>query len=552
MRIIPLFVVCLFGFVGASSACSDMTSGDGGDGGGGGPTVVACEEEADCSAKLPICDPLRGCVECQFNDDCEEGKRCEDRACVPFVACTSDFDCRSSDEPLCDTRRDWCVECVLNSDCGTDAECVKGHCEDAISCVNSLDCPDDMVCDSYRALCVECERSADCGEDEVCVDRRCEPICASDKECTPRGLLCKTGDRYCAQCSSDADCPDVYFCSGGECLADVCRQGHAKCSSADLSRISVCSESGNFYEEEPCPVTSHCREDADGARCEKDTCTPHQTTCVDATTLSVCGSDGQVAEEIDCAETGQVCVSGACATLICEPGEIRCVGGNPMSCNSTGTALVRLETCTTDTFCSVKTGACEEDVCVASSRECDGDAVVVCKADGSGYEEEDDCAAGGGGCLDGECHPILCDEGQTFCSDESVYSCDEGGVSATLVATCGHNHTCIEGEDGASCKEIFCLAGLKVCRDNFAGICDETETGLVGGGTDCSATGRACFQGECAEIVCEGETACDEADDVRFCVADGTQLGTVREDCTEGEYCGYSASLGRHSCLEDD
>lgn len=64
---------------------------------GGGPgestpfpnPTDACEKNEDCNEDAPICDPLRGCVECQFDRDCEAGQRCHDRACVPLKECHS-------------------------------------------------------------------------------------------------------------------------------------------------------------------------------------------------------------------------------------------------------------------------------------------------------------------------------------------------------------------------------------------------------------------------------------------------------------------------------
>lgn len=178
-----------------------------------------------------------------------------------FVLCQLDADCEEFGQ-VCAGFRRICVDCDETSDCDTGEVCVRDSCEARSPCEDSLDCPTtDLVCVSGEGgpgpgpgagegLCLECESDADCDEEEGCTDNVCVRACASDKDCTPLGLLCDFDSGTCAECFGGARCDDGEYCADGTCVDAVCTPGDTVCFG---NGISACNEMGSGYGDvDPC------------------------------------------------------------------------------------------------------------------------------------------------------------------------------------------------------------------------------------------------------------------------------------------------------------
>src|SRR5689334_15202596 len=80
---------------------------------------VSCKVDAECSAGR--CDPLRGCVDCLFDDDCAADSHCVDRLCHAIRHCERQSDCAAG---VCDADLLECVECLHDADCSGTAHCL--------------------------------------------------------------------------------------------------------------------------------------------------------------------------------------------------------------------------------------------------------------------------------------------------------------------------------------------------------------------------------------------------------------------------------------------
>jgi hypothetical protein len=133
-------------------------------------------------------------------------------------------------------------------------------------CVNSLDCAAGNVCDTTTQRCVECLSDVDCAATERCVGQTCVPVCDSDRDCTPIGLLCDLTNGYCVRCLSHLDCPALQFCREGACVNDICRAGVSACQG---NGTAVCTADGDGYAEPTqCALGEVCVASSGGASCQ--------------------------------------------------------------------------------------------------------------------------------------------------------------------------------------------------------------------------------------------------------------------------------------------
>ena len=237
-----------------------------------------CFSDADCSGGKPVCDPLRGCVACQFDSQCDEGERCVERACEALVTCSQAGDCAGTNTPACDRGTGTCEQCLLDGDCGSGERCVAKRCQAATACTNSRDCGDDRVCDRASGWCVTCLSAADCDEESTCVDNACVSRCSSDKDCTGQNLLCNVDGGHCVECVAHVDCPTSYHCAAGTCEIDVCERGAGRCDPFQNAALG-CNQEGSDFVPVLCPTGTSCSEEEKSASCAPWTCEPFSAQC---------------------------------------------------------------------------------------------------------------------------------------------------------------------------------------------------------------------------------------------------------------------------------
>lgn len=502
--------------------------------------TTACATDADCGGSTPVCDPLRGCVVCQFDAQCADGERCVDRVCGAFVRCSEDADCAGTDTPACDLQSGICEACLLDADCGGSARCIRKQCESATACTNSLDCGTNEVCDRGIGWCVECASDADCDEGSTCVGNACVARCSSDKDCVAADLLCDPSAGHCVECVAHADCPGTYHCAAGVCEVDVCQSGAGRCDGVQNAALQ-CNEQGSDFIPVLCPTGSSCAEKEGAASCTPWTCEPLSASCSDnGSTLRVCAQNGLgFSEEVDCTEDGGTCQGASCVDVVCEPNALTCTGSTVTQCNVKGTSFTVTQTCSVNQHCDAGSATCQPDVCSQGLTVCEGNVARKCNADGSGFESGGtDCAALGQACYLGQCLPQICTPGDRHCFAGSVYSCLDNGTRRLLYSTCYSTYYCDDSVEMAVCRPRVCTPGQPYCNGEVAGTCDALGAGpLAGSTTDCAAlSGQACSLGVCLPKVCSGTYGCSQGNP-RTCIANGTAFGTLQDTCQTTEHC---------------
>lgn len=155
-----------------------------------------------------------------------------------------------------------------------------------------------------------------------------------------------------------APCSSSEACLAGKCVATVCTAGQTRC--LDAVTQGVCDASGTAFTPAPCPANRVCA----GGSCQPVICAPGSATCTNATTVAVCNGVGTATTSVNCADSGRVCLGGACVTsgsgaIICVPGTFQRAGSEVQQCRPDGTAWAYVQSCTTT--CS--RGACASTAC---------------------------------------------------------------------------------------------------------------------------------------------------------------------------------------------
>jgi hypothetical protein len=439
--------VAAFGLATVAGCGSKGADGDGGasldrgrpaDAGGGDGR--ACANSLDCGADQ-VCDQqARRCVQCVSDPDCATGMRCVANVCMAAPpTCHASADCATMPgQPVCDVPTGRCVRCLTAADCPASNDCTSETCVSYTMCMNSLACPSGQVCDTARMRCAQCVGDNDCATDQKCASDVCRKKCASDNMCTPMGMLCDIAHGYCVSCLATTDCKAAEYCSNGACLADVCTQGTSSCNN---NAVVHCKSDGSGFDPPvTCGTGQGCVVTAGAATCKSQVCTPTVTSC-DSAAMSekvlVCSADGLTSTvKTDCAASSQVCVAGACATVMCRPGLYFCQGQDVRFCSAKGDSSTVMTTCTDREYCSTTTLDCQLRVCMPNQPACNGNVATTCNGDGSGY------VAGGTSCAPklcsvGACVDVLFQE--SFEGNYDMWTVGTGQYTRSATATPGAN-----------------------------------------------------------------------------------------------------------------
>jgi hypothetical protein len=195
-------------------------------------------------------------------------------------------------------------------------------------------------------------------------------------------------------------------------------------------------------------------------------------------------------------------------------------------------------TCTSDSNCANRDycldGLCVPDVCNSSPPGdrafCNGETVMRCRPNGSGYEVVESCGGPDAGqvCLTlsttpyADCRCLA--NARRGCSNTDIYNFDSCGVRGSLAQFCTDPEVCTEGPTGP------------FCRRNTSCVVDE----------NCLA-GEFCGAGACTPRVCTpGAQRCVGAQAQR-CDARGTSW-EVKDDCLGGESCVLTTGVAQCQC----
>ena len=411
------------------------------------PTVDApgtCSTDKDCSSPIPLCVNNR-CAKCAADTDCvgRNGPACASSGLC--VACTADKHCTGV-AARCDTASNQCVGCVTSSDCaGACQTCTNGVCtaiknqDDSASCAGT--CDSTGACKKTKGQ--TCKAAADCVGGIPCADGRC-----CDKPC----------DGSCEAC-------DVYG-HLGTCTAlasgDTPHSGHNACGGT-----GVCAGS--------------CGGNTDGS-CTYPTSTCGAANCSGKTYQAAGTCNAGTCRTPDPQICSNVCSTTAGCTGECAPGDKRCSGSQPQTCDGSGHWGSTGNACSGCATCSSATGTCAP-------------------------------APVGTGCDDGDA-----------CTQHD--SCNNGTCAGTPV-TCAAT-TC---HAAGTCSAGSCIAGAPVAE----GITDTT----------CPASTPRCHSGGCVECIsdqhCSGtRPSCDVAS--HRCVCRRPSAGNLVQNAGfDSNLAGWSA-----------
>ena len=403
------------------------------------------------------------------------------------LVCKTDDDCGDADKPVCD-QVEGCVACQYDWDCPADHRCNANECFEKQPCTDSGDCDAAYpVCDAVQQLCVVCRESTDCADGERCDNNACVAFaaCTNSRDCEG-GKVCDRALGACVGCVVDGDCG-----AGNACVHDAC--------------VPTCNSDKDCL-----GIGLLC--DQQVGRCVE--CLGH----ADCPAQYFCATDRH------------------CALDVCETGQARCETEHQLgTCNEVGDAFVA-STCSADSRCveDGQTASCVPLTCSPGVTRCSADNAGLehCSADGLKIESVEGCPDGQA-CSGAACANVVCAPNEFSCTDNNLYKCSPSGTSKTLQNYCPFSSIC----DVASgtCKAKLCSPGAATCSGEVATVCSPDGLSVAPGGDDCSADGRACWEGECAPRVCTGNYAC-EGSLLMQCRDNGTLLQPYR-DCQVAALC---------------
>jgi hypothetical protein len=139
--------------------------------------------------------------------------------------------------------------------------------------------------------------------------------------------------------------------------------------------------------------------------------------------------------QVDCALSGEVCVGGACAPVVCEANKQFCQGNVVRKCSAKGDTSTVVQTCTAQQYCETVSATCKALVCTPNQPVCNGSVATTCNADGTGYLPGGvDCSpnsCSGGACVDCPSATDVAFNGHCYYLDGSGGICDAGYAKAS-------------------------------------------------------------------------------------------------------------------------
>jgi hypothetical protein len=130
----------------------------------------------------------------------------------------------------------------------------------------------------------------------------------------------------------------------------------------------------------------------------------------------------------------------------------------------------------------------------------------------------------------------ICTPSQTYCQNNSVYTCNAQGIGGTLYQNCGTTYYCASTGSYAYCAYPACTANAKACSGTQTGTCKSDGSGIVLSGVDCATTGQACSVGTCVDRVCTPSTLYCKNNTANYCASDGLSAYTYAT-CGTGTAC---------------
>lgn len=305
--------------------------------------------------------------------------------------------------------------------------------------------------------------------------------------------------------------------------------GHAGGVVCEQATMHHCDSSGVSSSPETCASSMLCQVGLTSGTCA--VCNPGTFRCTDIK-LDRCTDAGQY-ENIESCPSAALCneSAGKCTDMVCNPSAKSCTAdGTLKTCNADGSAFMGAgEACGRD-MCDARAGRCNR--CTPGAKNCRGNSVVTCSADGQAESEEvcnprNECwtaSCSGSACRETAKAASTRCEGSNYCngSGECV-GCTNNSHCAAMNDDC-NDGVCMSG----TCRATPRARGQK-CRSG-SGLCDRGACQDVEcfSSTDCAGGGR-CTDGEC--VACgDGKLGVGEQCDIGAPKKSGDQLVTATYD----------------------
>ncbi len=511
------------------------------------PNENTCLEDGK-TAK--VCkDDLSGFEEITCGFRCNKGECIDQITCSPYTKmCINDteyIECSSN-------GLDW-----EKTECDSGKLCLDGACTDKVCTPLEKECTDSFHVKSCNANGTA-ELNYKCPNSQQCIEGSCVEI-----SCTANDTKCVNGQLV--TCSSDGstwgnpvECGDNKACDDGECRDVICNEGEIVCSTDSNRYYKKCDGTNTGWGN---PVLCEDNKVCNNNECVQKLCFPGEKTCDADSKVITCNDDSlSWSEAVECEGT-DVCKRGACtATGTCSPNEKQCLDGNDgyfEACDEWGTAWLNPVSCGAGNICV--TGECVDIICNPNEVKCDTsdnsmDKYKVCNDNGTAYLAQETCS-NGEVCLGDACRTITCIPGEKICDNNEIMECNEDGSVRESILNCGDTKSCVNGE----CIDKVCTPDLTRCVEGttqFIEVCNSTGTSWINR-LSCG-TGSICSNDACVSLVCSpGQTKCDVnlVDSYLTCNDEGSSFDDLT-DCPSSEFCMTGLCMecfpGNTECINDD
>jgi len=306
----------------------------------------------------------------------------------------------------------------------------------------------------------------------------------------------------------------------GGTLGDPCDEdGAVQCAGVAQEQRLECRD-GSLQPADPCGEGTLC--DTTSGECESvvEDCvgrSPGESFC-GGRTWTRCGPD-LVSVETETCDSVQSCRPAGCA--ICLDNEFTCDGDRLLKCREDLTGFDLLDTCDEEP-CNPDAGACTSLACLPDQLRCNGDVLERCNDGQSAFDVVEECGEGLCDRVNFECD--ACVPASTSCTNErTLETCADDGQGSNQDA-CPSGGFCIEPgicvgcrgvadcPAGDECEAPSCNAGTKTCSLGFEpprtpcpdGLCD-----AAGECVECINAGDCDNDNECLEAICLADGSCD-------------------------------------------
>lgn len=311
----------------------------------------------------------------------------------------------------------------------------------------------------------------------------------------------------------------------------VCAEEVGKC--VDCVSDSDCLEGETCGEDNQCHTMLPCDSDKDcksaGMVCDK-----------------VRGICVECVKQEDCFE-GEYCLNGYCLPQVCSPGTAQCEGNQVLTCGSDGSGFDVTQECSDVQYCN--DGTCMEYLCTPEDMWCEGNLLKICDQTGTTIISQVDCSESDEHCFEGECIETICVPLSAFCIDDAtVANCSTDGMAFDS-GPCPAEHYCAGGE----CKPWLCQPGKQLCQGQIAITCNESGSAVIDE-SDCGALNHVCIDGKCLEQACEpGKSFCLNESTLAQCAEDGLSFEETscpaQHTCKSGSCMPWQCIPGESLCV---